>query len=334
MGKLVDGRRRRPARDDVGVVLVVAVGASGSARAGAPWAGNTAGSGRPARPARPAAGPARHPGRLADPLPAGRRHLPGAALVGAGRHRHRRVGKRPVDGARGRGRAPTRAGAEGPMQFEPATFAAYATVGPGRRPAGLALRPGRRRLHGRRPAVRRRGRLASTLRRRHRRLQPLRPLRGHRADPVPRRSNRTRPPRARWWPPCRSPPSSWAPPTCGAAPAPVGSTAPGLVQAAYRPRRDQPPPGGPGPVRRRAAGPGRRHRSSPATWSSSGPDRPASTTSGSTWATGEMIDAPHTGALVRFDAADWPDWWGPPGPAGAKRTAAATGTAWAGAGQP
>ena len=51
-------------------------------------------------------------------------------MVGPGRHRH-------VETDNGQSTAPgvwsgaNSAGAEGPMQFEPATFAAYATVGPG-----------------------------------------------------------------------------------------------------------------------------------------------------------------------------------------------------------
>ena len=59
------------------------------------------------------------------------------------------------------------------------------------------------------------------------------------------------------------------------------------------------------PVRRRAGRPAAARPSSPGTSSSSAAARPASTTSASTWAPGEMIDAPHTGALVRFDDAGW-----------------------------
>ncbi len=112
-------------------------------------------------------------------------------------------------------------------------------------------------------------------------------------------------PRARWWPPSPSPPSSSAPPTCGAAPGRAGSTA----RAWPRPPTAVPASPCPGWPR-----------------TSSTPDRPSPATRtvepgdlvffgsgpsgvdhvGLYVGAGEMIDAPHTGALVRFDDAHWP----------------------------
>ena len=104
--------------------------------------------------------------------------LPWGVLAGIGK----------VESDHGRSTAPgvhsgaNYAGAEGPMQFEPATFAQYAVDGRPRRPAER-LRPGRRDLHRRGDAVRERRRLghpgghpAGGLR-----LQPLPGLRHRRA---------------------------------------------------------------------------------------------------------------------------------------------------------
>ena len=75
-------------------------------------------------PARLRGGNGTDPAGHADALPAGGGHVPGAALDDPRRHRHRRVGQRQsnLPGVHSGANA---AGAEGPMQFEPATFAAY-----------------------------------------------------------------------------------------------------------------------------------------------------------------------------------------------------------------
>ena len=118
---------------------------------------------RPAPPSRRRPDPAGvqpgagHPAGLADPLPAGGRHLSRAALVGAGRHRHRRVRQRPVDRPRRLVRG-QRAGAEGPDAVRAGHLRRLRHRRARRGPAAVALRPGRRRLHGGRPAVRRRRR--------------------------------------------------------------------------------------------------------------------------------------------------------------------------------
>ena len=42
-------------------------------------------------------------------------------------------------------------------------------------------------------------------------------------------------------------------------------------------------------------------------------------TSGSSISHGEMVDAPHTGAVVRIEPYDWPDYLGATQPAGASQ---------------
>ena len=148
--------------------------------------------------------------------------LPWSVLAGIGK----------VESDHGRSDAPgvhsgaNFAGAEGPMQFEPATFARVRGQRRPHRPAE-PVRPGRRDLHGRGDAVRRRrGRRA------------LRPGSGRRSSPTttpPPTSPTSWPgPPATPSPPRRTPPStaiafalaSSASPTSGAPPARTPSTAP------------------------------------------------------------------------------------------------------------
>ena len=173
------------------------------------------------------------------------------------------------------------AGAEGPMQFEPPTFAAYATVGPGgARPASpydpidavytaaalLCANGGRLRLE---PPLG------------HRRLQPLRVLRGHRADPVALVPDRTRPPRGTVVAALSFAAQQLERPTCGAVPVSAASTARDWS------RLPSPTPGSSSPGWPRTSStpvprcpPDR--RSNPGTWSSSATAPRPSTTSAST----------------------------------------------------
>ena len=245
------------------------------------------------------------PAGLAPPLPAGRRHLSGPLLVGPGRRRHRRERERPFDRARGVVREPTppgpRARCSSSRPPSPPTPPS-GPAGPGPRPRTIRWTRSTRAsallcADG--------GGSAGDAARRHRRLQPLRHLRGHRADPGPGLRRRTPRYRARWSTPSPSPPDSSARPTCGEGPAPVGSTA----RAWPRPptaTRASPSRGWP----RTSSTP---DRPSPA----ARPSQPGDLVFFGTGASGvdhvglyvgagEMIDAPHTGALVRFDDADWP----------------------------
>ena len=174
--------------------------------------------------------------------------------------------------------------------------------GPGGESA-VAVRPGRRRLHGGRAAVRQRGR--------HERLGcPMRSadynhstvyvnevlVLAHalQANPALRRV-------AGGHAPWRSPPRSWGCPTCGAAPASAAIDCSGLVQAAYRSAGVALPRVAQTPVRRRAAGARRRADRA---------GRPGVLRDvahrvehvGIYVGAGEMIDAPTPGAVVRVDA--------------------------------
>ena len=107
--------------------------------------------------------------------------LPWSVLAAIGR----------VESDSGRSRAPgvasgaNAAGAEGPMQFEPATFARLRGGRPRRVPRPLPLRPGRRGLQRRQAALRRRRRGPGVAHDRDRRLQPLVGLRRDRGGARP-----------------------------------------------------------------------------------------------------------------------------------------------------
>ena len=198
------------------------------------------------------------------------------------------------------------AGAEGPMQFEPATFAAYdEPVPPGGANPPTPYDHDRRRLRrGPRP-LRQRRRQRRQPRRRRLRLQPLRRLRhpGHdprpvlRPDPEPRPS----PPAPPEGSPSTGPSPKSAPPTSGAARPPASaSTAPASSKPPTR------SPGSPCPESpRTSTTPGHNSRparpSNPATSSSSAADPATSTHVGLVISPGVMVDAPYTGADVRED---------------------------------
>ena len=133
------------------------------------------------------------------------------------------------------------AGAEGPMQFEPATFAA---VRGRRRPAGAAerVRPGGRDLHRRGDAVRERRRLGHAGRDQagDLRLQPLPGLRHQRAGlggplhhPAPGCARPRLRSRSRW--PRSASPTSGAPPARTPTTAPAWSTPPTPPRASTSP---------------------------------------------------------------------------------------------------
>ncbi len=100
-----------------GLVLLVAVVAAGAGAGVASLLG-----GGDAAPS--AAATSDIPPAMLALYQAGGHHLPRAALDRARRHRHRRIGQRPSN-LPGVHSGANSAGAEGPMQFEPATFAAY-----------------------------------------------------------------------------------------------------------------------------------------------------------------------------------------------------------------
>ena len=102
------------------------------------------------------AGAGPHPAGLPGAVHGRGANLPRPAVGRAGRDRQGRKRPRPVQ-APGVHSGANYAGAEGPMQFEPATFAQYAVDGD-QTAAAERLRPGRRDLHRRRDALRRRRR--------------------------------------------------------------------------------------------------------------------------------------------------------------------------------
>ena len=175
------------------------------------------------------------------------------------------------------------AGAEGPMQFEPATFAAYATVGPGgARPpspydpvdavysaATLLCADG--------------AGSAATLRAAVDDYNHSGSLRGHRAHPVPLLPAGPDHPRHGGGRPLVRRPAAGHPLPVGRHRRRVASTARGWS----RPPSPTPVSCSPG-WPRTSSTPGRwsppDHRWNPGTWSSSAAAPPASTTSGSTWA--------------------------------------------------
>ena len=95
---------------------------------------------------------------------------------------------------------------------------------------------------------------------------------------------------------------------------PGGFDCSGLLPGRLRCRRDRPAPGGPAAVRRRAGRPpGSAVEPGDLIFFGDGPaavDHVGLYVGG-----GEMIDAPHTGALVRFDDASWPGLVGATRPA-------------------
>ena len=211
---------------------------------------------------------------------------------------------------------PNAAGAVGPMQFEPATFAAYSWAAGSPAPniddphdaiyAAAAMLPPtappttpRAALYAYNHAdwyVERGARLGGRLHERGRGRRPRRP-------PPPQRPP---PPRGR----LRARPARDA--------VPVGRRGPGrlrllgLVQAAYAPA-GSPSPRRAGPVRRRAARPAG-SRSSRATSSSSAATEHVDHV-GIVVNQSEMVERP-TRALVRTEPFDWPDYLGATRPAG------------------
>ena len=230
MGKLIVAAAVGLLVFTVGLVSVVAVGAAaGSAGSG--------GAGRrpTARPATPAAVPVTGPPSPPPGWPSTRRRaatcpgMPWPVLAAIGT----------VETGSGQSTAPgvrsgaNSAGAEGPMQFEPATFAAYATVGPGgARPASpydpvdavytasALLCANGAGSAGEPPD-------------RHRRLQPLRVLCGHRAHPGPRLPAEPGHPGHGGHRPVLRRPTARRPLPVGWHRRRVASTAPGLAQAAF-----------------------------------------------------------------------------------------------------
>ena len=213
---------------------------------------------------------------------------------------------------------PNAAGAEGPMQFEPPTFAAY-TWAAGRPDPNIddphdAIFAAAAMLAGeRRPRRDRRGAL---------RLQPRRLVRqrgprlGGDLHERGRGRRRRRARRRRAPPPPRAVAYALASsgrPTSGAARARrlrLLRARPGRLRRG----RDPPPAHRAGPVRRRAAAPRRRSRSSPATSSSSARHRATSTTSGSSSARARWSTRPHRRRRPH-EPFDWPDYLGATRPA-------------------
>ena len=249
---------------------------------------------------------ARSPPAMLAPLPRGRHHLPRTALDGARRHRHRRIRqrhldppRRPLRGQLGRRRRPHAVRARHLRRLRP-------PVPPGGAEPAQPLRPDRRRLRRRAGSLRQRGRQRRQPHRRRLRLQPQSELRLRGPRPSPSPTGRPRPRRS---PPARPEGS----PSTGPSPKSVL-----LIYGAARPPASastaavwsRPPtrsPASPCPESPRTSttpttklGPGDPLEPGDLVFFGGGPSDV--THVGIYVGTGQMVDAPHTGADVRVES--------------------------------